>query len=112
MASLNMVKLKAMVHYIVATVSESQFSKTKLHKILWFSDREAFLQLGATITGDTYIRKPRGPMSASLYTAVTELEREGALEVLLDWQGQYEKTISQPKRTARASSISRGESCV
>lgn len=91
MTSLNLAKLKAMVHHIAATIPCPNLGQIKLHNILWFSDREAFLKLGKTITGDTYIRKPYGLISKSLQTAVKELVQDGALEVSLDYQGEYEK---------------------
>ena len=73
MASPNMAKIKDMVHSIVASVSAEQLGMTKLNTILWFSDREAFLKFGATLSGDTYIRRPKGPVSASLDDAISSL---------------------------------------
>ena len=81
MASPNMAKLKAMVHYIIASVPGEQLGMTKLNKILWFSDREAFLKLGQTISGDTYIRRPKGPVSASLDEALKELKAENCISM-------------------------------
>ena len=91
MTSLDMAKLKAMVHYIVATIPEEQLGKTKLNKILWFSDREAYLRLGKTISGDTYIRKQRGPVSKNLEHALDELEKDGIVEETCDYRGEYSK---------------------
>lgn len=91
MASPNMAKLKAMVHYAAANIPESQLGKTKLNKILWFSDREAYIRLGKTISGDTYIRMPRGPVAASLDLALNELSKEGALEIRSEYKGEYSK---------------------
>ncbi len=59
-------KCVAMIHQIIASVPDGQFEITKLHAILWFSDREAFLKLGHTISGGTYIRKAQGPVFESL----------------------------------------------
>ena len=81
MASPNMAKLKDMVHSIVASVSAEQLGMTKLNTILWFSDREAFLKFGATLSGDTYIRRPKGPVSASLDDAISSLKKEAVLSV-------------------------------
>lgn len=72
-------RLKAMIHYISDAVPRQALGKTKLHKILWFSDREMYLRNGTTISGDTYIRFPQGPMSKNFLTAQRELQEEGKI---------------------------------
>lgn len=81
MTSLNMAKLKAMVHYIIASVPPEELDITKLNAILWRADREAFLKLGQTISGDTYIRRPEGPVSKNLDAALLSLYQDGAIDI-------------------------------
>ena len=99
MASPNMAKLKAMVHYIIASVPSDQLGMTKLNTILWFSDREAFLKLGQTISGDSYIRRPKGPVSASLDDALSELKAEKRI-VVMEREGEPKhlfKSLVEPE---------------
>lgn len=72
-------RLKAMVHYIADAVPRQALGKTKLNKILWYSDREMFLQTGKTISGDAYLRFPQGPVSKNILRAQDELVREGKI---------------------------------
>ena len=104
MASPNMAKLKAMVHYIVASIPAEQLGMTKLNKILWFTDREAFLKLGQTISGDTYIRRPKGPVSASLDEALQSLVAEKSL-VINEREGEPKhlfQSLVPPSKTSLA----------
>lgn len=72
-------RLKAMIHYIIDAVPRRELGKTKLNKILWFSDRAMYLQAGKTISGDTYLRFPQGPVSKNILTAQHELIAEGKI---------------------------------
>ena len=56
-------KLAQLMLYI-ASVSERdpRFGATKLAKLLYFADFEAYRELGKPITGAIYVRRPNGPM--------------------------------------------------
>jgi len=54
-------------------------SETKLHKILYYADREAYVALGEAITGESYIRHQYGPYSERLEDTLDLLDKEGAL---------------------------------
>lgn len=72
-------RLKAMIHYIADAVPRQALGKTKLNKILWFSDREMYLRTGHTISGDAYLRFPQGPVSKNILQAQDELACEGKI---------------------------------
>ena len=63
----------------VAEESEDdpKFGATKLNKIMYFSDFEAFGILGRPITGASYRRLERGPVPVEILSVLSELEREG-----------------------------------
>lgn len=63
----------------VAEESEDdpRFGATKLNKILYFSDFEAFGILGSPITGATYRRLERGPAPLEILPVLSQLQREG-----------------------------------
>ena len=72
-------KFRALVHYIIDIVEPSMLGKTKLNKILWFSERKAYLQSGKTITGETYVKFPEGPVAKHLLEALKDLKEEGVI---------------------------------
>jgi uncharacterized protein YwgA len=76
-------KIKDLVHYVCYRKRDRprQLSKTKLHKILFYSDLTAFLQLRRPISGERYIKHQYGPFSSHLQDAVAELEEESKVVV-------------------------------
>jgi hypothetical protein len=56
-----------------------ELDPVKLNKVLWYSDAHAFLTRGASITGSTYIRKPRGPVPKFNRAAIENLSRRDAV---------------------------------
>ena len=64
--------------YVCSIVkSVRDISKTKLHKILYYADREAYVRLGEAITGETYIRHQFGPYSERLEDTLQDLDEKG-----------------------------------
>src|SRR5438045_2644254 len=47
---------------------EKTYDEVKLQKLLWIADSLAYVRLGASITGATYIRKARGPVASEYLT--------------------------------------------
>ena len=109
MSSLNMPKLKEMVHYIAAQIDEAHLGEIKLNKILWFSDREAYLKLGHTISGGQYIRMPRGPVAASLNAALFSLQNDGLLTTSSVFNGEYAKDTFHVLKPAKCKTLLKEE---
>lgn len=77
----NREKFEAAVQYICSEVDDiRQLSLTKLHKILYYADREAYLALGEALTGETYVKADYGPMSEHLRPTLTRLEEEDEIK--------------------------------
>jgi len=73
-------KLKTLVHYICHKVRDpSKLGKTKLNKVLFFADFQAFLDRGESMTGETYVKFQHGPVSEHVEQIIAELEEEEAL---------------------------------
>ena len=72
-----MQKFKKAVHYVIASTSPEEIGKTKLAKVLFFSDLDAFRRKGQPITEARYIKRQHGPMPDQFYEAVESLAREG-----------------------------------
>lgn len=77
----NLTKLRAVVHYVCYRKRDqpTELSKTKLHKILFYSDMESYLDRKEPITGEEYIKHQFGPYSTHLDAIIEELEGAGCL---------------------------------
>ena len=68
-------KLEEMLLYIARrTEGDPSCGKTKLNKIFFYADFEAYRSLGRSISGCTYRKQPYGPVPAELRSAVTAME--------------------------------------
>ena len=78
-------KLKDVVHFIIHYVQDKhsieQLGNTKLHKILYYADMLNFTATGKPLTGDDYLNQQYGPTSRHLKAVVSELTREGRVEL-------------------------------
>ena len=74
-------KLKDLVHYICyrCSAAPEKLGKTKLHKILHYSDLQAYLSLNKPITGEVYKKDTHGPVSEHLTEIIDELVEEGRI---------------------------------
>ncbi|HLR32130.1 MAG TPA: Panacea domain-containing protein [Fodinibius sp.] len=70
-------KLKNLVHYVCHKVKDpSKLGKTKLNKVLYYSDFLFYLENYRPITGEIYIKHKHGPVSKNLNQILEELEKE------------------------------------
>jgi hypothetical protein len=77
---LNWTKFRELVHYICEKAEEpSCLGKVKLNKVLWYSDVINYLVEGRSITGETYIKRQRGPVAVHVLRAIHELVQEGRI---------------------------------
>lgn len=75
-------KFKRLVHYVVWKAgNRERFGATKLNKVLWYADSQAYVLTGKSITGATYIREKYGPVPQEFMPAREELVREGKIKV-------------------------------
>ena len=74
-------KLVEAIHFICdkAANEPDELDQIKLNKILWYSDAQAYISNGNSITRERYIKKPFGPVARRNRIAVEELERRGVL---------------------------------
>lgn len=86
-------KFKRLVHYVIWKAGKRDwFGATKLNKVLWFSDTQAFALTGKPITGATYIREQCGPVPKAIMPVRAELQKEGSIRVFR--QGKVERTTA------------------
>jgi uncharacterized phage-associated protein len=63
------------VLYIANRLNRKDFHK--IFKILYFSDREHLTEYGRSITGDTYIAMPDGPVPSNIYDIFKSVRGDG-----------------------------------
>ncbi|WP_448208753.1 Panacea domain-containing protein [Azospirillum sp. sgz302134] len=87
----DLARLKALVHYVCDSFSDypAKLGKVKLQKILWNADRVAYLKLGTTISGASYVKMPEGPATPYLDIALEELESEKKIKVRTTENGPF-----------------------
>ncbi len=73
-------KFDNLVHYVCARCQDpSLLGAVKLNKVLWYSDAAAYLALGSSITGATYIKRQFGPVPRDILQARQRLMNKGAI---------------------------------
>jgi len=75
-------KFKSLVHLVIADCDNpAKLGAIRLNKILWFSDMEAYLQTGNSISGTKYLRRKKGPVPAHILQSLKELESENKINI-------------------------------
>lgn len=74
-------KLKTLVHYVIAKAHTSRLGSVRLNKILWYVDTISYRTTGESVTGETYVKQPRGPVAKHLPAILGELEHSGAIAI-------------------------------
>jgi hypothetical protein len=74
-------KLKQLVHYVCDIAPNRQLGATKLNKILFYADTQAYLETGSPITGETYVKQKLGPVPKHIGEILAELKAEEAVAI-------------------------------
>lgn len=75
----NLEKFKAMVVFFAE--NQTNLYKTKLMKLLWYSDMAYFREYGTSISGINYIHQYYGPIPVKSYTLLGWLEDNDYIEI-------------------------------
>jgi hypothetical protein len=76
--AINIERVAAAAHYVIANTDPGKLGHVKLNKILWYSDLEHYRWHGISVTGlQQYTRTPQGPMSQEIAKAVRRLVKDG-----------------------------------
>jgi uncharacterized phage-associated protein len=73
--------------------NNSTLGATKLMKVLYYADFDHFEQYGVPITGDTYFKRPFGPVPDNALRMLRRLEELGQLKIEWENYGGYEKAV-------------------
>lgn len=88
-------KFKELVLYIAQqSVGDEKFGQIKLNKLLYYSDFEAYAELGEAITHARYQRNRFGPTARALVPVQRELEEQGDAELeTADYHGREQERL-------------------
>jgi uncharacterized phage-associated protein len=78
---------EAVLTLIESSHSDVNFGETKLVKLLYYADCEAYRRFGAPITGMTYLHFQHGPYPENWQGTRSTLEFDGAVEIQLQQPG-------------------------
>jgi antitoxin SocA-like protein len=100
-------KLAQMLLYVAHKLTGDECNgKTKIHKILFFSDFDAFRLTGQSISGETYIKYDQGPFLPAVDATVRKLANRN----VADWappndRGEIQLNIYAPQIKADLLSV-------
>jgi len=94
----NAEKLKEVVHYIISKCSsKSNFGKTVLYKLLYFSDFNHYKKNNKSITNESYRKIEFGPAPIHITAIISKLEKEKKIESKQLSQNVKYKNLDAPK---------------
>src|SRR5437762_11206186 len=96
-ASFNAQKFKELVlHLAERSADDPGFGSTKLNKLLYFCDFEAYRRLGRSITGARYQKLEWGPAAVEFLPLQDDLFREERARVEQRQRGAYVQRVTVP----------------
>lgn len=106
----NLLKLRELILYISArSADDPKFGRTKLLKLLFYSDFHAFAQLRKPITGVKYTAMEDGPVPKRIYPLLQEMEEQGEIRIDSYYRGNFETLKTTALREPNLVRFSRQE---
>lgn len=81
-----------MIYISRRSADDPNFGKTKLMKLLAFTDFLAFGRTGEPVTGATYIKLDYGPAPQQALAVIEGLKRQGSVSVVAEQSGSYSRS--------------------
>jgi transcriptional regulator with XRE-family HTH domain len=100
---------EAVILYFLQQVNNRFLGRTKLMKLLYYTDYEWLEKTGASITGDAYVAKPFGPMPKHALETLQRLEKRGAIRVEKTKVVDYDQERYLPLEDPDAYNLTREE---
>ena len=98
---------EAIIYLCQRSSRDLNFGETKLVKLLYYADCDAFQQIGEPITGSMYLRYPNGPYPENWNDIKHGMERAGDIDVSVeDLPGGYERKRTVANRPFRPGVLS------
>ncbi|KAA3448862.1 hypothetical protein C7I87_19520 [Mesorhizobium sp. SARCC-RB16n] len=74
-------KFKALVHFIVHECRDHphRLGAIRLNKTLWYTDVLSYKMHGLSVTGESYVKRKKGPVPAQILATLRELKDDGKI---------------------------------
>ncbi|MEM6626032.1 MAG: Panacea domain-containing protein [Pseudomonadota bacterium] len=107
----NKEKFRDVVHWICERFEDTpdKLGRTKLHKLLYFSDMFHYLDTGSPLTGVDYLKQPYGPTARHLGATLVDLVDSGTVDIVRRNYFGYNKYDFHVKSFLRSNLISEKE---
>lgn len=76
--------VEAVIYLCDLSEDDPEFGLSKLTKLLYYADFDAYLEYGQPITGTSYLHFPHGPHPENWYQIREQMEQRGEVEILYD----------------------------
>lgn len=74
-------RLRELTLYIAEKLkSDRNYGRTKLAKVIYFSDIESYRRYRKPVTGSAHVHWPRGPVPEDFFDILNEMESEGLIK--------------------------------
>jgi len=94
-------RYRELIKYVAAqSINDPFFGRTKLNKILFFCDFLAYRDLGKSISGDTYVKQPYGPVPTHIEKVFKQLIDTREMAVSVGVLGAYVQNKPVALKTA------------
>jgi len=75
-------RLAELLHYLIWRCDPSKLGATKLNKICWYADLDAYRRTGGTISGaQEYVRLQHGPAPEGVHRTLDALREQGKIAI-------------------------------
>ena len=103
-------RLRELILYIAEKLKDDpKFGRTKLAKVIYFSDFRSYKMHGRPVSGSRYIRLPHGPVPNDYNSIMIEMETNGLVETISSDVHNYVQKRPVALRKADLSSFSAQE---
>ncbi len=103
-------RLRELILYIAEKLKDDpNFGRTKLAKVIYFSDFRSYTMHGRPVSGSRYIRLPHGPVPNEYNSIMIEMETNGLVETISSDVHNYVQKRPVALRKADLSSFSAQE---
>ena len=103
-------RLRELILYIAEKLKDDpKFGRTKLAKVIYFSDFRSYKMHGRPVSGSRYIRLPHGPVPNDYNSIMIEMEANGLVETISSDVHNYVQKRPVALRKADLSSFSAEE---
>lgn len=105
-------KFKALVHFMVHELRDhpARLGAIRLNKALWYTDVVAYKTNGVSVTGESYVKRKKGPVPAHILATLRELRDEGKIVIQEpEFQFDTRKFISLANPEVESLSVSERE---